>query len=249
MEKMESPEEGRPFKASPVQAFTLAEVLITLGIIGVVAAITIPTLIRNYQERAMVNKIKLAHSQLHNAIQFYIAQNNCANSFCLFDTNKTSYDVAAELATVISGAKVCTPATYNEKYCTNYIIKSNTPYIVDGVYERGDSMDYRGRIVLPNGILIRITQQAECERTREYIIRDEFGYDTGERRTETFYTCAYIYVDVNNIEEPNQLGADIYRYDVKENGKIEPFNPSLINSVMLKNKLNYTPYNIGDPVR
>ena len=33
-------------------AFTLAEVLITLGIIGVVAAITMPTLINNYQKKA-----------------------------------------------------------------------------------------------------------------------------------------------------------------------------------------------------
>ena len=31
-------------------AFTLAEVLITLGIIGIVAAITIPTLINNVQD-------------------------------------------------------------------------------------------------------------------------------------------------------------------------------------------------------
>ena len=30
--------------------FTLAEVLITLGIIGVVAAMTIPTLIKTYQK-------------------------------------------------------------------------------------------------------------------------------------------------------------------------------------------------------
>ena len=33
-------------------AFTLAEVLITLGIIGVVATLTLPTLIQNYQKRA-----------------------------------------------------------------------------------------------------------------------------------------------------------------------------------------------------
>ena len=32
--------------------FTLAEVLITLAIIGIVAAMTIPTLIANYQERS-----------------------------------------------------------------------------------------------------------------------------------------------------------------------------------------------------
>ena len=34
------------------RAFTLAEVLITLGIIGVVAALTIPTLINNYQTKS-----------------------------------------------------------------------------------------------------------------------------------------------------------------------------------------------------
>ena len=33
-------------------AFTLAEVLITLAIIGIVAAMTIPTLVQNYQTRA-----------------------------------------------------------------------------------------------------------------------------------------------------------------------------------------------------
>lgn len=31
-------------------AFTLAEVLITLGVIGVVAAMTMPVLIQNYQK-------------------------------------------------------------------------------------------------------------------------------------------------------------------------------------------------------
>ena len=34
------------------KGFTLAEVLITLGIIGVVAALTIPTLVQNYQTKS-----------------------------------------------------------------------------------------------------------------------------------------------------------------------------------------------------
>lgn len=34
-------------------AFTLAEVLVTLGIIGVVSAMTVPTLMQNYQKRVM----------------------------------------------------------------------------------------------------------------------------------------------------------------------------------------------------
>ena len=39
------------------KSFTLAEVLITLGIIGVVAAMTIPTLISNYQKKEYVARL------------------------------------------------------------------------------------------------------------------------------------------------------------------------------------------------
>ena len=40
------------------KAFTLAEVLITLGIIGIVAAMTIPTLITNYQKNITITRLK-----------------------------------------------------------------------------------------------------------------------------------------------------------------------------------------------
>ena len=41
-------------------AFTLAEVLITLGIIGVVAAMTLPSLIANHQKQVYVTGLKKA---------------------------------------------------------------------------------------------------------------------------------------------------------------------------------------------
>lgn len=47
--------------------FTLAEVLITLGIIGVVAAMTIPTLINNQQKQATATKLEKAYSVLSQA--------------------------------------------------------------------------------------------------------------------------------------------------------------------------------------
>ena len=49
-------------------AFTLAEVLITLGVIGVVAAVTMPTLIQNYQKKQTVVQLKKAYSELSQAI-------------------------------------------------------------------------------------------------------------------------------------------------------------------------------------
>ena len=50
-------------------AFTLAEVLITLGIIGVVAVMTLPTLIQNYQKHVTVNRLKVNYNILNNAVR------------------------------------------------------------------------------------------------------------------------------------------------------------------------------------
>lgn len=48
-------------------AFTLAEVLITLGIIGIVAAMTLPSLVGKYQKKDTVAKLKKVYSVLQQA--------------------------------------------------------------------------------------------------------------------------------------------------------------------------------------
>ena len=55
-------------KIKKFNAFTLAEVLITLGVIGVVAAITLPTLVTNYQKKQTVVQLKKAYAELSQAI-------------------------------------------------------------------------------------------------------------------------------------------------------------------------------------
>ena len=55
------------------KAFTLAEVLITLMIIGIVAALTIPSVISNYQQQEYKTGLKKAVSVLNDAIQTNIA--------------------------------------------------------------------------------------------------------------------------------------------------------------------------------
>lgn len=52
------------------QAFTLAEVLITLGIIGVVAALTLPSLISKNNTAAMESKLKKTYSVLSQSLLF-----------------------------------------------------------------------------------------------------------------------------------------------------------------------------------
>ncbi|MCM1339750.1 MAG: type II secretion system GspH family protein, partial [Muribaculaceae bacterium] len=50
-------------------AFTLAEVLITLGIIGVVTAMTIPNVVTNYQKKLTEERLKHGYALLHSAIR------------------------------------------------------------------------------------------------------------------------------------------------------------------------------------
>jgi prepilin-type N-terminal cleavage/methylation domain-containing protein len=50
-------------------AFTLAEVLITLGIIGVIAAITIPSVVQNYKARLVEVRLKKFYTEYNEAIR------------------------------------------------------------------------------------------------------------------------------------------------------------------------------------
>lgn len=56
-------------------AFTLAEVLITLGIIGVVAAITIPSLITSYNKKITETRLAKFYSVFNQAIRLSVAEN------------------------------------------------------------------------------------------------------------------------------------------------------------------------------
>lgn len=61
--------------------FTLAEVLITLGIIGVVAAITIPGLIANAKKRAIETQLKKSYASITNSIRLSETDNGSMDSW------------------------------------------------------------------------------------------------------------------------------------------------------------------------
>ena len=56
-------------------AFTLAEVLITLGIIGVVAAMSLPTLIKNYEKKVIVTRMQKFYTTFNDALRRSVAEN------------------------------------------------------------------------------------------------------------------------------------------------------------------------------
>ena len=56
-------------------AFTLAEVLITLGIIGIVAALTIPTLIASYKKKTVESRLSKFYRTMNQAIKLSEIEN------------------------------------------------------------------------------------------------------------------------------------------------------------------------------
>ena len=60
-------------------AFTLAEVLVTLGIIGVVSAMTVPTLMQNYQRQSYVTQLHKVYNELNQATLRYQTDRNALN--------------------------------------------------------------------------------------------------------------------------------------------------------------------------
>lgn len=82
------------------KGFTLAEVLITLGIIGVVSALTLPTLINDFRAKSLETSFKKADAILTTALRttmfehdlgrFYDFQRYCKGTYCV-DTKASDY--------------------------------------------------------------------------------------------------------------------------------------------------------------
>ena len=60
-------------------AFTLAEVLVTLGIIGVVSAMTVPSLMQNHQRKTYVTQLHKVYNLFSQASVQYMNDNNALN--------------------------------------------------------------------------------------------------------------------------------------------------------------------------
>lgn len=62
------------------KGFTLSEALITLGVVGCIAALTIPTIVKNYKKKVYVSQLEKVYSQLTDAAQSVI-KDEYANNF------------------------------------------------------------------------------------------------------------------------------------------------------------------------
>ena len=73
-------------------AFTLAEVLVTLGVIGVISAMTLPTVFSNYQKTVTVNKLKKMYSNINSIMQMAVNDNGDMETWDIKGMNHITSD-------------------------------------------------------------------------------------------------------------------------------------------------------------
>lgn len=118
------------------QGFTLAEVLITLGIIGVVAAMTIPTLISNTNGAQFKTAYKKALSTLNQAVLMNVAlEDYDLSSLAKADADKQDGSVNKSMAYILkqrmqSATDITSTYTFPDKI-TYYITEDDTTTSTD----------------------------------------------------------------------------------------------------------------------
>lgn len=229
----------------------MAEVLITLGIIGVVAAITIPSLIANFQEKVLVTQIKRSYSELENALKVYAYENDCSNIVCISDINSNTEDATEKLYSTFKGAQFCSDLNKNNKICHSVYFKTNKP-TNNGNGETGYAFAFNVPFfVSTSGVAYKVVQYNECPKSFETPRKDADGNFLKDadgniiNDISTNDVCAEIYVDVNGTQKgPNQFGADVYKfYITSQSVKLE--QDDLFKKVITTGKLDYTPYQVG----
>ncbi len=81
------------------RGFTLAEVLITLGLIGIVAAMTLPTLVNKYQTKVLETGFKKSYANLQNAYiltKAALGVTNLREAYAIYDYDNSRYPFADE---------------------------------------------------------------------------------------------------------------------------------------------------------
>ena len=179
-------------------AFTLAEVLITLGIIGVVAAMTLPTLINQYEKKMTVVKLKKAYNTLAN-----IAQRGYLDNGNITNTGSVTADNAKEFFD-----KYWLPYLNNPKVSPN----GKFPYEKDFAYtyRNGTTVDHTITTNYSTGRIFFTTSEG----ISYYVNCMTWETDTNGNSVAIFSTRQQVFVDLNGTKPPNTFGKDVFYFTI-----------------------------------
>lgn len=181
-------------KNNTFSGFTLAEVLITLGVIGVVAALTVPTIMQNASDKELVTKLLKFNSTLSQAVQLWkqdIGCNDsaykCLNQQNLPDNTISNFDQIAKFLKV-SASRVGEGAN-TETWLPEDIYLYNGDVAASDLGNISHTGAGHGAFLLQDGTTFSLDA-------------DPNGFA--------------IIADVNGSKKPNRIGKDIYFLTIGE---------------------------------
>lgn len=189
--------------------FTLAEILIVIGIVGILAAITLPTLIQRNKRSELKSALNTGYSLLQQALQ----RMNADNGYPAIPENFASRTFKNEYIKYFEDTIDCKwggdQGTTNSYLCGT----GEKVYDNDGNYTQEIQNIYKtynkgsnsitsvplddGQFVLKNGMLVMIENQNKGQ--------------------------LFITIDINGItQKPNIWGQDLFTFQLMKNGKLLP---------------------------
>lgn len=197
------------------KAFTLAEILITLGIVGIVSALTIPTLIQNYKKQVLVNQLKKSMSEISQGLQLMMAEDevtsltqiNGAVSYCSsnnrFETDWHCIPLGKRFLSSFKGSRYVTNIQDIPDYKWKYL--NEEKYEVPGIVSAHILAD--GAMILWGEHWLGDTLMTE---EGHPLNREDIGY------------VMLMTVDVNGFKGPNQWGRDLFYFMASPEGNLIP---------------------------
>lgn len=208
-----------------LKGFTLAEMLIALVVIGVIAALTLPSLYQNIQKQTYVSQLQNITAILDEGFKLLMNKKNCFDMPCTGLIDPTTDNLVDNItnSNVFEIVKTC---HMGDGSC--YV--NNISYL-DGTMTWWNIPDYYSIIVFKNGSIIGFnglyTSDPNCENS------------VGTNRYNETCTAGNLenvaFIDVNGSQPPNTFGRDIFRFYIAKDGTILPegtkdCNPSAYGS-------------------
>lgn len=181
------------------KGFTLAEVLITLAIIGVIAAISVPSLIQKTNQAELITAWKKEFATLSQASAKY--------SFDIGSISKVN--MANDFGNYIKVVKKCSNSA-QDGVCWHNVSQS---YYLNGstVDDSNNGVPVASSFISSSGTLYLIYNQGICSSNiTNYNHEDS--------------SCGQVFVDINGFKKPNTWGKDIFGTNVYSDGTVMPMS-------------------------
>lgn len=196
MQNIDSKNKKNCFGVVKNKAFTLAEVLITLGIIGIVASLTVPTIIQKQKEAATIAALKKVYSTLSNAYTMAMQDNGEIKYWgAVLDDGANSKLLLDKLAVYMNVQQNCG----NSVGCFAPVFYKTLNGGSDN-YRSLNSTTACSKLMLNDGTSVMLDI-------------------TGSLKE------AFVVVDVNGFKNPNQFGVDTFVFKISANKVVAEGTP------------------------